>query len=294
MEASTRTTLADGDRVPRLFKTMWGAIGAGSPYPTMAEALPAIAAEGWAGVVYAPVAEQFDPDAGTLEELADRCASFGLELVVMVHTWGRTLDDHRRGLDAAVARAVAVRPRHLVGQVGLDAFGPDERSTFFRHALDVEAACGVTIAHETHRMRPLFTPWATRDVLAEFPELSLALDLSHWVVVAERLLDDIDDLVETCASRALHLDARIGYEESPQVPDPDDPRWAQHVAWFDRQWQRVAAGAASVGRQLVVVPEFGPPPYLQTVPRTGEPVVDLWATCRAQRDRLAAMFTAGL
>jgi sugar phosphate isomerase/epimerase len=270
----------------RWHKTLWGALGSNSPHATMAEAIPAVAAEGWDGVVYATVSERFDPDAGSLEELSERCADAGLDVVVMVHTWGTAADEHLRQFDAVVQRAAAVRPRHIVAQCGLDAFTPSERSHFFAHALEVERACGVRIAHETHRMRPLFSPWATRDVLGEFPDLWLALDLSHWVVVAERLLADGLDIVAAAAARTVHLDARVGHEEGPQVPDPADPQWATQVEWFTDTWRRVVTAAP--GPELVVVPEYGPPPYLQTVPFDGTPVTDLWALCRRERDRLRA------
>jgi hypothetical protein len=89
----------------RWFKTLWGAVGAGAPCATFADVVPAVAAEQWDGVVYAAVAEQFDPTIGTLEELADRCAEHDLALAVMVHTWGRSLADHLADLDAVLTRA---------------------------------------------------------------------------------------------------------------------------------------------------------------------------------------------
>jgi hypothetical protein len=180
-----------------------------------------------------------------------------------------------------------VRPHHIICHSGLDSFSDADRRTFFTEVLAREHALDVPIAHETHRHRPLFTPWAARDVLAAHPDLNLVIDLSHWVVVAERLLDDEDDIIRACAARAIHLDARIGYEEGPQVPDPSDPAWDTQRAAFDRWWQLVVAEAAASGREeLVVVPEYGAPPYLHTVPHSGEPVADLWSVCLAERERL--------
>jgi hypothetical protein len=40
----------------------------------------------------------------------------------------------------------------------------------------------------------------------------------------------------------------------------------------------------------VVVPEYGPPPYLPTIPYTGAPVADLWAICEWARERLRARY----
>jgi hypothetical protein len=272
------------------FKTLWGAVGADAPHATFTTAIPAIAREGWDGVVYALIAEQFEPTIGDVHELAELCAAHGIDLAVMVHTWGRRLGEHLADLDRVLQVGSSVRPHHIICHGGLDAFSAGDRTKFFREAIAREASLGVAIAHETHRHRPLFTPWAAREILDEFPQLHLAIDLSHWVLVAERLLDAEDDVVRTCARRAIHVDARLGYEEGPQVPDPSDPAWASHREWFDARWLEIVREAAAAGRdELVIVPEYGPPPYLRTQPHSGEPVADLWSTCRSERDRLRAV-----
>jgi len=271
----------------RWFKTLWGTAGAGAPHRTFEAAVAAAADEGWDGVTYATIGEMIEPDLGRLEPLTEQCAALGLELVVGVHTFGRTLDDHRRFADHVVPRAIAAQPRHIVHHTGLDSFSPADRAAFFHHIADYEQASGIPMCHETHRQRPLFTPWATREALAEHPDLHMVLDLSHWVVVAERLLDDIDGILHTAAPRVLHIDARVGQEEAPQIADPTDPRWTTQRAWFEAKWKMVIAAAAAAGRtEMVVVPEYGPPPYLPTAPHTGQPVVDLWSTVLREREHL--------
>ena len=69
--------------------------------------------------------------------------------------------------------------------------------------------------------------------------------------------------------------------------DPSAPEWAEQGAWFTRQWKRVIELAAAAGTdEMVVVPEYGPPPYQAVHPHGGGPVGDLWAMCCAERDRL--------
>jgi sugar phosphate isomerase/epimerase len=249
----------------------------------------AVANEGWDGIAFAPIALQFDPTLGTTEELAQRCAAAGLGLTIMVHAWQFDLAAHLDELAGLLRGVAPLGAHHVVAHGGYDSWGIGERSEYFGRVTQLAGELGLVVTHETHRHRPLFTPWATRDVLAEFPELPLTLDLSHWVNVAERLLTHEDDIIAAAAARTLHLDARIGFEEGPQVSDPSAPEWVEHAEWFTRQWQRIVDVAAAAGTaELVVVPEYGPPPYQTVVPHRRGPVGDLWAMCRAERDRLRA------
>jgi len=71
---------------------------------------------------------------------------------------------------------------------------------------------GHQICWETHRSRPTFNPWATRDLLLEFPEMRLNCDFCHWCAVRERLvMDEEEEILELCAERCRHLQARVGY-----------------------------------------------------------------------------------
>jgi hypothetical protein len=97
----------------------------------------------------------------------------------------------------------------------------------------------------------------------------------HWTCVAESLHLQ-RSAIEAVAANAVHVDARVGHEEGPQVPDPRSPHFADHLAafetWWDHIWEtRSAAGAT----ELSMMPEFGPPPYQQIHPRTGEPLADV-------------------
>ncbi|NQV06225.1 hypothetical protein HQ535_06720 [bacterium] len=269
----------------RFSKTMWGAVGAGSPHPTFDTAIPAIAREGWDGVVFALIALEFDRGIGTLPRLAGLCAENRLDLVVMVMTNGVSVADHLATLRAAYDHVAPFDPSHVVCHGGLDRFTPDEASLFYREALAMEQDFGLTVAHETHRSRIMFTPWATARVLDEFATIRLAVDLSHWMVVAERPLDDELETIRAAGSRMIHLDARVGYEEGPQVPDPLADEWSDHRAMFERWWDQAIDARLKTGccEPLVVVPEYGPPPYQQTV--ASEPTTDLWETCLAMRRR---------
>ncbi|MEK7831241.1 MAG: sugar phosphate isomerase/epimerase, partial [Acidobacteriota bacterium] len=145
--------------------------------------------------------------------------------------------------------------------------------------------------HETHRGRPMFTPSATARLLREFPELHINADFSHFANVCESLLEDQQEDMALCISRARHLHGRIGYEEGPQVNDPSAPEWsaqvAAHFGWWDEIVRtRLAAGA----EYFTFNPEFGPPNYMATLPHTRQPVADLWEVCLWTAKRFEARF----
>ena len=174
---------------------------------------------------------------------------------------------------------------------GYDCWSPDEAARYFEGALKAGAAAGIPVAHEIHRNTALFHPTAARRILKSFPELRLTCDFSHWVVACERLLDDQIELIRLCASRADHVHMRVGTEEAPQIAAPRAPEALPYLRAFERWWdivweQQLKSGAAA----STFCPEFGPPPYLPTLPYSGKPVASLSELCDWQKDRQTARF----
>ena len=267
-----------------VYKTLWGAVGNGAPFADFHSAIPHIVEAGWDGVSVALIAFEFDPEIGTLDELRQLCDDRDLGLSVMVHTFGDDVAGHLQHLRRELDRAASVDPHHIICHGGVDAWSLDQAKDFYTEALGYEANIGIPVAHETHRSRLLHSPWQTAEILNAFPDLNTALDLSHWVVMAERLIDDQLATIELAASRAIHVDARVGHEQGPQVPDPRDPAWLSHVTSFEAWWD------LAMTPHQVVVPEYGPSPYLPTIPHTGKPVADLWEMCEWAKERLRARY----
>ena len=199
----------------QLFKTLWGAVGAGSPHPTLKEAIPAVAADGFEGVAFALIAHQLEPGIGSLQQLRELCNEHGLGIATLVQTSGDTVKDHLKRLRSEFQEAAPLKSRHLICHGGRDAFDDGQAVQFYSEALKMEDDLGLTVAHETHRSRILYNPWTTARVLERFENLKLALDLSHWVVVAERLIDDQLDIIRAAAARTIHIVARVGYPQGP-------------------------------------------------------------------------------
>lgn len=200
---------------------------------------------------------------------------------------------HLASLREQVDEALPHAPLLLNIHSGLDRWSPAEVDEFFGAALDLEKRTGLTFCHETHRRRCLATPWAAAEILRRFPTLHLTADLSHWVCVAERLLEDFSATLDLVARRTRHIHARVGHEHGPQVPDPRAPEWQPHLLAHETWWSHIWAAQRAAGlARSTLTPEFGPPPYLWTWPHTGAPAADLAEVCdfvaRRQRDRFAA------
>jgi hypothetical protein len=205
---------------------------------------------------------------------------------------GGTSREHLDSLREQIEECLAYEPLFFNAHTGADTWSVAEAEDFYAQALELEKQIGVPVSHETHRSRYFVTPWQTRHILRQFPDLRLTCDLSHWVCVCERLLPDMGETIALVAERCYHVHARVGYAEGPQVPDPSAPEYADalaaHESWWDQIWDSQQRRGF---RHSTLTPEFGPPPYLHTLPHTNVPVADLAAVCdwmaRRQQERFA-------
>lgn len=205
---------------------------------------------------------------------------------------GGTVKEHLDSLRGQIEECLAYQPLFFNAHSGSDGWSLNEAVDFYGATLEIEKSLGVTICHETHRQRYFGNPWTTRAVLEEFPTLKLTCDFSHWVCVAERLLEDCGAIIALAAEHCHHLHARVGHEEGPQVSDARAPEWQRHLAaheeWWDQVWKSQRERCLAVS---CLVPEFGPPPYLPVLPFTQCPVADLADVCDWVARRQAGRFS---
>ena len=207
---------------------------------------------------------------------------------------GGTVRDHLDSLRQQIDECLDAQPLFFNAHSGSDAWSAAEAEDFFGQVYDLEKKLGVPISHETHRQRYFATPWQTRHILQHFPHLRITSDFSHWVCVCERLLPDMGETIAIAARHCHHVHARVGFAEGPQVPDPSAPEYAPqlaaHEAWWEQIWQSQKQRGFT---RSTLTPEFGPPPYLHTLPYTNVPVADLPAVCdwmaKRQRERFARL-----
>jgi sugar phosphate isomerase/epimerase len=257
---------------------------------TWEAAFPRFVANGYAAIEI-PVQWMTPADGERLRRLS---AAHGLAIIPQLFTEGATVAEHVNSFRRIVAIADTFAPLLINVHSGRDAWSHAEAVDFYRQVARIEADHAVIISHETHRGRPMFSPWATRDLLLAVPELRLTADFSHWVCVAERLvLDEEPELLRLVADHTVHLHARVGYGEGPQVPDPRAPEYLPEVEAHERWWTVVWERMAAVGRtQFTLTPEFGPGRYLHHLPYTDVPVADLDAICNWQMARQQAHYQA--
>ena len=229
------------------------------------------------------------------DEYPDLMARLNLTCVPMIFTEGTTVQEHIGSFRSQLEAASSLNPMVVTCHDGRDWFDESDSDRYFSEVLAIENDLGVPVAHETHRGRILYNPWTTRRLLEKFPSIRLCCDFSHWVCVCERLLADQEAIIQECADRALHIHARVGYAEGPQVPDPRVAQYSEELAAHERWWDLIWRSQKRRGFAFTTLtPEFGPPPYMQTNPANGEALSDLWEVSNwiafRQKDRFRDIF----
>ncbi|HCJ31019.1 MAG TPA: xylose isomerase [Pseudomonas sp.] len=184
---------------------------------------------------------------------------------------------HLEDLSRKLERAAELEPRFINLLAGNDRWGLAEQVDFFGAALECGERAGLLLSFETHRARSLYSPWVTLDLIRQLPALRFTSDISHWVVTCERLLDDPADDLTPFIERVHHIQARVGYDQGPQVPHPGAPEYADALAFHQRHWESIWQSQQQRGFACTTLtPEFGPDGYLHHLPFTDVPVADLW------------------
>jgi sugar phosphate isomerase/epimerase len=262
-----------------IFRHLWGTVG------EWEELLPKFKQAGYHGI------ESRLPAPADRPRFLRLLKAHRLEYLPQVFSEGGTVEEHLEFLREQVSAAQAFAPRFINAHSGQDAFSEEESIRFFEGALALERKAGIAMAHETHRGRILYNPWITSRLLARYDGLKLCCDFSHWVCVCERLLQDQAGIIRQCASRCLHLHARVGYEQGPQVPDPRAPEYQRQVEAHEGWWRMVWQAQARRGDKVsTLTPEFGPPDYQHTLPYTQAPVSNVAEICDWQAARQTANF----
>jgi len=214
--------------------------------------------------------------------------TYKFDFIAQIHTCGyplasHTVEDHVKSFEELVKMAIEWGATFVNAHSGSDTWSLAQSKEFYTRCVQIEKDLKIKVVHETHRRRALFSPFATRDILGEVPELKINLDISHWVVVCERIFDQYDEVwwnnvLKLVTERADFIHARVGYSDGPQVSDPRAPEYAPEVAAHFKWWTAVWTGMRDRKMETAYVePEHGPAPYMHTLPYTGVPVADLWA-----------------
>jgi hypothetical protein len=185
-------------------------------------------------------------------------------------------------------------PVLINSHTGKDYFSFEDNLALIDIAAEFSEQRGIVVAHETHRGRVGYSPAVMGDYFKARPGMLLTADLSHWVCVSESFLENFHEPVQEAIRRARHVHARVGFEEGPQISDPRAPEWRHAVDHFLVWWDQIVAARRAAGaKMLTFTTEFGPPPYLPTIPFTGQPVADQFTINSYMKDLLRARYSPG-
>ncbi|KAL3147221.1 hypothetical protein ABBQ32_002717 [Trebouxia sp. C0010 RCD-2024] len=162
-------------------------------------------------------------------------------------------------------------PIHINIHGGSDRLSVGTAASFFRDASALLNHLGIPssrVSFETHRGRCLYSPWPTSLYLQQCPNLNLTLDMSHWVLVTESLLDSKEDkkwLQNEVIPRVRHVHARIGSPQQSQLPyfslsKCTEDKGALYYETCRLRFEEIWKLCRRQGCVTFTV-EYGPPPY---------------------------------
>lgn len=184
-------------------------------------------------------------------------------------------EHHLAELETKLEQACELAPLRINLITGSDCWPMAQQHRFLERCLQLLSHTPVPVSLETHRSRSLFNPWAIEDILKAHPSLRLTADVSHWCVVAERLMSPELHPIQAMASHVDHIHARVGHEQGAGVPQPFTASWQEALEAHAQCWSLFAQQRLQSGQQLTLTPEFGPDGYMPVHPESGEPLADV-------------------
>ena len=173
-------------------------------------------------------------------------------------------------------RAIVQKPYAINSHTGSDFFSFEQNMKLLKLANDLSNKYNIPIHHETHRGRFSYALPETKRYLNSDSAFRLTLDISHWMVVHESLLAQQQQLLGEVMERTDHIHARVGFEEGPQVNNPQAPEWDKALNRHLSIWESIILSHWKTGKPMTITTEFGPPNYLPTAPFTQKPLSDQW------------------
>lgn len=182
------------------------------------------------------------------------------------------LDAYERYLN----HLLAAEPVLINCQTGKDYFDFEDNLPLFQLADRLSKESGIPITHETHRGKCLYSAPVAKKYFENLPDLRICLDISHWCNVHESLLEDQKEVVDLAISRTDHIHSRVGHAEGPQVNDPRATEWEEALSAHLNWWDKVVQLHKANNRDLTINTEFGPFPYMPTLPFSEIPLANQW------------------
>jgi hypothetical protein len=188
-----------------------------------------------------------------------------------------TVDDYIKRLSNRLEFLVSLNPNAINSHTGKDFFDFSDNCKIIEATAQISRDSGIPIWHEIHRGRFSFHLKTLLNYLAVFPKLKLIADFSHFCTVSESLLYDQHDDLQKLYPYSVHIHARIGSSQSPQVNHPFALEWIENLYRFVGWWQEIIDVQKKRNNDFITItPEFGPFPYMPLEPFTQKPLAKQW------------------
>jgi sugar phosphate isomerase/epimerase len=188
-----------------------------------------------------------------------------------------SINDYINKVKKNLTELTAFQPSFINAHTGKDYFSFDDNCRLIEAALNISNKTGIRILHETHRGRFSYHTASLLPYLQKFPEMELVGDFSHFCTVSESMLEEQEEMIRQIIPHIAHLHARVGHEQGPQVNDPFAPEWENHFKIFEKWWEAIVQYKKQKNTQIFsITPEFGPLPYMPSMPYTKQPLSNQW------------------
>jgi sugar phosphate isomerase/epimerase len=215
-----------------------------------------------------------------LSLLTNKGLEFSLLHAEMVE--GKNVERYKHALERNLYELVnyqtsQIKPQFITTQTGREYYTQSQMAECFEICDRISKESGIPIIQETHRNKWSYAAHVVKEYLEKYPTLKLALDISHWVCVSESFLTDQQDAIDLAIRHTVHLHARVGHTQGPQVTDPRTPENEEALNYHLQCWdQWIAYLKANNISKCTITPEFGPYPYMSYKNNTTEPIASQW------------------
>jgi hypothetical protein len=222
-----------------------------------------------------------------------------LKLIIQIHTLGypvpkskpqQHLDDFKKKIEDAIQWD----PDMINTHDGRDDWALADSMNYFTKVSEYEKSLKilVPIVHETHRQRIFNNHKITYDILKSCHGILINADISHWIVSAERLLNEDTDggwkeILELLCRRTGLIHARVATPNQIQVIDPESEDNKENKKYFHDLWLKIYNECDS--KSLNVTLEYGPNPYAINYP-DGNYIVDIDKVIKSELRSLQNLF----
>lgn len=206
--------------------------------------------------------------------------SLQMGIITQIHTTGYPVtsfdvNEHFDDFKLKIEDSMSWNPKLINSHTGKDDFTLEEQFRLFTKISEFELKVPeILICHETHRQRSMFTPQLSNLYMKNFLKLNFTADISHWVLVNERLCDETTDrewlkIINQLSKKTGLIHARISSPQQIQVIDPFSADNKDNLEYFTKIWKQIVS--ESERPVIYIDPEFGPHPYQIIDGCTGKP-----------------------